>query len=114
LCKRAANILHRKVGKVEPGRRKLFRDSIILTAVAGKVTAERTEAEDLAAREKMVQRFFFDWIDTVTADDHIIKRDERTFVVFAHGTDTGFTVSDGTVVGAEQAADTGIIKSLPE
>ena len=46
---------------------------MVLTKVAGEVAASRPEAEDRRSRQKMVERFLFDRIDT--------KPDDRPYVV---------------------------------
>jgi len=51
-------------------------DFAVLAPAAAEVAAVRTRRGDSGTREKMVERFFFDWIDVETDNLSVIDRDE--------------------------------------
>jgi catechol 2,3-dioxygenase-like lactoylglutathione lyase family enzyme len=97
------------VGLVELG----FADAPVLAKAAAEIAARGAEAQDLAAGQKMIQRFFLDGVDRETRGCSIAEGVEFAGDVLANVTETGLSFADAAKARTKGTENLAVVLRLP-
>src|SRR5258705_9440321 len=80
-------------------------DAPVLTEAAAQVATGRTEAQDFASRQKVIERFLFDGIDGEARRRSIAERVQLATDVLANIAKAGLALANATITRAKGAED---------